>query len=159
LLVPSYLDGELSEEQAGPLRRHLLDCPACRELAQGGQALKRWFVQETPIAVPSGFAARVARRAFAGDAGVLPDVAPVSASEESAAILPFVLRMTAIAAAVLFVFALAIRQQRLPEDADLSAEEPWQDVRQALIELNEREAAAAIDAKVAADEKVETDEE
>ena len=62
-LVPSYTDGELSEEQAAPLRRHLLECLACREVAQGEQALKRWFVPaEDALAVaPQGFAARVAR--------------------------------------------------------------------------------------------------
>ena len=71
-LVPSYLDGELSEAQASPLRAHLLDCPACRGVAKEGKALRRWFEFEpAPVSVPAGFAARVARRAFAGDPGLL----------------------------------------------------------------------------------------
>ena len=144
-LVPSYLDGELSEEQAGPLRRHLLDCFACREVAQGEQALKRWFsAEESATAVPPGFAARVARRAFAGDQGVLQPQASTEASTAGGgSVLPFVLRLTAIAAAVLFAFALGIRQQSLPEDLGLSAEESWQDVREELSELNEQEAIAS----------------
>ena len=52
-LIPSYLDGELSEAQARPLRKHLLDCPECRSGAQGEKNLKRWFVQEEPVA-PNG---------------------------------------------------------------------------------------------------------
>ncbi|TAJ16410.1 MAG: zf-HC2 domain-containing protein, partial [Planctomycetota bacterium] len=58
-LVPGYLDEELSEEQAAPLRRHLLACHACREHAQAERALHRWFVPSAPVAVPEGFAARV----------------------------------------------------------------------------------------------------
>ena len=33
-LVQSYMDSELTEAQAAPLREHFLDCPACRELAK-----------------------------------------------------------------------------------------------------------------------------
>src|SRR5258705_12108957 len=68
-LIPSYLDGELSEPQAAPLRRHLLDCQPCRAGAQSEKNVKRWFSATAAIAVPKGFAARVARRAFAGDTG------------------------------------------------------------------------------------------
>ena len=146
-LVPSYLDGELSEEQAGPLRRHLLDCLACREVAQGEQAMKRWFVAEEPMTVPSGFAARVARRAFAGDTGVLPEVevTPVPAANEGK-LLTFVMRMTVVAAAILFVFAVAIRQERLPEGSGLSADETtWQNVREELDELNAEDEAESVE--------------
>ncbi len=65
-LVPSYLDGELSEAQAGPLRKHLLACPACRASAQAGKHLKRWFAPTQLVPVPRDFAARVTRMAFAG---------------------------------------------------------------------------------------------
>ena len=65
-LVPGYLDGELSEEQAAPLRRHLLSCPDCRAAAQDLTSLRRWFPAPEPAGVPAGFAARVARAAFAG---------------------------------------------------------------------------------------------
>lgn len=146
-LVPSYLDGELSEEQAGPLRAHLFDCPACREAAKQGKAVKRWFSEAqdaSEVRVPRGFAARVAKLAFAGvAAGVLQPVArrseggrPGSAAPitllgskrgEQAPILPFVLKLSSLAAAVLFVFALAIQRQALPEGSDLDAmtQAPW----------------------------------
>ncbi len=68
-LIPSYLDGELTESQAAPLRRHLLDCQACRAGAQGEKNMKRWFQPDARAAIPQGFAARIARRAFAGDTG------------------------------------------------------------------------------------------
>ena len=72
-LISSYLDGELSEAQAAPLRKHLLACQRCRAEAQGEKNLKRWFVTADPVAVPEGFAARVARRAFGaiGDINIL----------------------------------------------------------------------------------------
>jgi len=65
-LVPSYLDGELTEAQAAPLRKHLLACQACRAGAQADKNMKRWFAVTEPIAVPRGFSGRVARAAFAG---------------------------------------------------------------------------------------------
>lgn len=125
-LVPSYLDGELSEAQAAPLRTHLLECPACREVAKEGRALERWFVAEsTSVPVPAGFAARVARRAFAGDPGLLvPEPPPV---RERRSLLPFLLVASAVAAALLFVLALAIQRQSLPDSGHLDAKEtrPW----------------------------------
>ena len=68
-LVPAYLDGEVSETQASLLRQHLIDCQDCRTQAQDQRSLKGWFVplsaaQGGSQEVPSGFAARVARRAF-----------------------------------------------------------------------------------------------
>ena len=63
-LIAGYLDGELSEAQSGPVRQHLLDCPACRQVTQDQKALKSWFRPTAPVAAPEGFAARVARRAF-----------------------------------------------------------------------------------------------
>lgn len=147
-LIPSYLDGELSEEQAAPLRRHLLDCHGCRDTAQDDQALKRWFAPEGALAAaaPAGFAARIARRAFAGDTGVLPDgdadVAPADRTGTEGTILSFVVRVTALAAAVLLVCALAIREERLPETPDLSAEEPYPQVLEELERLNRAEEGA-----------------
>jgi anti-sigma factor RsiW len=77
-LVPSYLDGELSQARAGLLRKHLLDCQACRASAQDSKSISRWFVQpaRAEFAAPSGFAARVSRRAFAGDTGSLEVALP-----------------------------------------------------------------------------------
>ena len=65
-LVPSYLDGELSEEQAAPLREHLYACRECREQTKQEKSLKAWFVDEE-VAIPAGFAGEIARRAFAGE--------------------------------------------------------------------------------------------
>ena len=53
-LIPSYLDGELSEAQAAPLRRHLLACQDCRNAAQGERSLKAWFQAEAGVTVPDG---------------------------------------------------------------------------------------------------------
>lgn len=135
-LVPSYLDGELSEEQAKPLRAHLLDCPACREPVKEEKALKRWFraARDEPVVVPVGFAARVARRAFAGDPGVLT---PLSSSPSSTGVvarreslLPFLLGFSALAAGLLFVLSLLIQRQSLPAGSGLQARQleqaPWE---------------------------------
>jgi anti-sigma factor RsiW len=128
VLVPSYLDGELSEAQASPLRAHLLACPACREVAKEGKTLKRWFAAPPErVRVPDGFAARVARRAFAGDPGLLvPEAGPA----RQRPLLPFLLLATAVAAAVLLVLAVAIQRESLPESNRLEAQPlmsrpPW----------------------------------
>jgi len=143
LLIPSYLDGELSEVQAAPLRRHLLDCQPCRAGAQGEKNLKRWFSASLPVSVPKGFAARVARRAFAGDTGEPPtEIVPAAPSElipDRAAldrsgsrsgesrglsedrILRFVLQATAAAALVVIVLSIALRSLSLPSGTRLQA--------------------------------------
>lgn len=128
-LVPSYLDGELTEVQASPLRGHLLDCPACREVAKEGKAFARWFEAEPArVEIPAGFSARVARRAFAGDPGLLvPEPPPV---RQRRSLLPFLLVATAAAAALLFVLAVAIQRESLPQSSGLDAKEsrpPWLD--------------------------------
>jgi anti-sigma factor RsiW len=126
-LVPGYLDGELTEAQAAPLRAHLFACPACRELAKDERTLKQWFSEAAlpAVAVPEGFAARVARRAFAGDPGLLTPVPPPTPASH----LPFLLKLTAVAAGLLFVFAVAIQKASLPSgDGGLNATEeaPWE---------------------------------
>ncbi len=113
-LVPSYLDGELSEAQAGPLRKHLLACPACRSVAQEERALAGWFERPAPMTVPAGFAARVARRAFAGDTGSAPGWrAPGSeagaAATSEGRLFSLVLHWTAAAAVVLVLLSIALR--------------------------------------------------
>src|SRR5260221_648219 len=55
-MIPSYLDGELTEAQAGPLRQHLLGCQACRGSAQDLKNVKRWFLRSATAAGPKGFA-------------------------------------------------------------------------------------------------------
>src|SRR5688572_13151145 len=149
-LVSSYLDGELTEVRAGMLRKHLLDCSACRNSAQEVKVLSRWFVapERLEIAPPAGFAARVARRAFAGDAGShsgletgQPEL-ELAKPAESGRLLQFVLTLTAVAAAVMLVSAIALRDQRLPSAGRLDAATPpvqLQPVLQRLEELNRLE--------------------
>ena len=139
-LIPSYLDGELQETQAAPLRKHLLDCQACRGGAQGEKNLKRWFhAQASGVAgIPQGFAARVARRAFAGDTGepeieLLPARSPgisvAAVPTRSAArgtedpVYRFVLQATAAAALVVLALSLALRSQTLPSGSKLHADD------------------------------------
>jgi len=124
-LVPSYLDGQLSELSASPLRAHLLACPACRESAKEGRNLKRWFAAPPEaVPVPGGFASRVARRALAGDPGLLVPEPPAALGRPSRPLLPVLLVATAAAAVLLFVLALAIQRQNLPSGDGLRAQEP-----------------------------------
>ena len=131
-LVPSYLDGELSEEQAAPLRAHLFDCVACRETLKQGKVLQRWFAVaragQPPVVVPAGFSGRVARRAMALASEELRTVELEPAGRPAATLLPFLLRLVSVAAAVLFVLALALQDQALPETGALEAQEalPWE---------------------------------
>lgn len=149
-LIQSYLDGELTEAQAAPLRKHLLDCQPCRASAQGEKNLKRWFVEPAAVAVPRDFAARVARLAFAeaameaagGLAAPMPATAatymptatllttPQRASTSLRAVpaadernMRFVLAMTALAATVLVLVSIGIRSLTLPSGATLMADD------------------------------------
>ncbi len=151
-LVGAYLDGELSEARASLLRKHLLDCHACRTGAQDGKNLKRWFAAtreddvELAGAVPSGFAARVARRAFSGDVGrsefgvgVALSAQPVGGPRSSSAesnVLRFVLTTTAIAAGLALILALAARLQGREVGSSMSADDRTvAPVRQVIEEL------------------------
>ncbi len=123
-LLGSYLDGELSEEQAAPLRTHLLACAECREGMQEVKVIRRWFHQgRAPVQVPAGFAARVARRAFAGDPGLLQPTPPAHDAPGEARLVTFLLGLTAAAAALLFAFSLLIQGESLPQDDRLKASE------------------------------------
>ena len=141
-LVPSYLDGELGEAQASPLRNHLLDCPSCREVAKEERALKRWFEARSARApaVPDGFASHVARRAFAGDPGAttLDEIEPALPRRSH---LSFLLGACAVAAALVLVLALAIRRETLPKSSGLEAQQyrpPWLTETPANVETLER---------------------
>jgi anti-sigma factor RsiW len=144
-LIPSYLDGELTEAQAAPLRKHLLDCQPCRGSAQSDKNMKRWFVEPAAVAVPRDFASRVARRAFAGDRGerysepVVRGPVPLQAvGKADERNMRFVLTMTALAATVLLCFAIAIKSLSLPTGAELRADDqPSLSVDQALQRLDE----------------------
>jgi anti-sigma factor RsiW len=160
-LIPSYLDGELTEAQAAPLRKHLLDCQPCRAGAQSDKNLKRWFVEPARVAVPRDFAARVARRAFAGDRGEryseprLPESAgrvPVplqSSGKADERNLRFVLTLTALAATVLVFLSIAIKSLSLPTGDTLKADDrPTLSVDQALQRLDELNRPALDGSKV-----------
>jgi len=123
-LLSSYLDGELSEEQAKPARAHLMDCRNCREAVQEGKVIRRWLRDaELPVEVPMGFAARVARRAFAGDPGLL---VPQPGVRGEKSLLPFVLKLAAVAAVVLFLFSLLIQKESLPSGEEIQAtDQSW----------------------------------
>lgn len=134
--IQAYLDGELNEERAAPLRRHLLDCQPCRASAQSDKNLKRWFSKaKAPLpAIPRDFSARVARRAFAGDPGErfseprtitvgsgMGEMAVASRPDERN--LRFVLALTAAAAVMLFVLTIAIQGLGQPSGSRLLADE------------------------------------
>ena len=124
-LIQGYLDGEITEAQAGPLRKHLLACTPCRTTTQDGKALKAWFVDGDPVTVPVGFAARVARRAFAGDRGEEQTVASGAGEREAeqGRMLSFVLQLTAVAAALLMAFSIGIRTAERPSTGELHADD------------------------------------
>jgi anti-sigma factor RsiW len=76
-LLARHRDGELPEESAGRLRRHLMDCPDCRREASEHRNLSRWFEHGLPAGSPAGFAARVAALATQDGAvaGAFPSAA------------------------------------------------------------------------------------
>ena len=150
-LVPGYLDGELSESQAGALRQHLLECFGCRGSAQEAKVLSSWFVDDDQVAVPVGFAARVARRAFAGDTGLKP-VAPAVHQESH---LSFVQQLTGLAAAALIACTIGIRSLGMHDTGDLQADSTYDQALQALDMLNAEER----DALEAARKKADAEEE
>jgi hypothetical protein len=128
-LIPPWADGELSEVQAAPLREHLLDCRACRGSMQELRALEHWFQPGSAAVttgVPPGFAARVARRAFAGDTGER-DGQPGSAHNELARerrrSLDFVLQLTGLAALAVIGLAIGLRGRELPRGESLHADD------------------------------------
>ena len=167
-LIGAYSDGELSEAQADPLRKHLMSCHACRNSAQANKASRRWF-QRPPSAeaedlIPAGFAARVARLAFAGETGehapdsvghleptpalaaVAPGRAPLPAATRSAPLaassrghIGFLLEVTGIAAAVLVALTVAFRMREVPSGEPLRADQALtvQEIKDRLGELNE----------------------
>jgi anti-sigma factor RsiW len=138
-LIPSYLDGELSEAQAGPLRRHLLDCHACRSSAQSDKHLKRWFVKDAAVAIPRDFAARVARRAFAGDRGERYSDMPtslVAARADDGRGLNFILQLTSLAAVLLIALSLALGNLKLPSGVKLQAQPPETTLERAIEDLD-----------------------
>jgi len=124
VLIPSWADGELSEAQAAPLRSHLIGCRECRSAMQDLRALRRWFeagADDGRALVPPGFAARVARRAFAGDTGERQAALEPERAERRT--LDFVLWVTAAAAVVLLALSIALRVRELPGGERLRADD------------------------------------
>lgn len=155
-LIPSWADGELSEAQAAPLRGHLLSCRACRGAMQDVRALRRWFVSDGVDAaalVPPGFAARVARRAFAGDTGEHGAPAPLAAQAdgERGRLLQFVLQVTSVAAIALIALAVGLKLRDLPAGERLRADSPGLTYEQILERLDELDGGARDPAEPDAD--------
>jgi hypothetical protein len=149
-LIPAWSDGELSEAQAAPLRAHLLGCRDCRGSMQDLRALHRWFeagAVDGSTLVPPGFAARVARRAFAGDRGERESLAEPALERERRRTLGFVLWATAAAALLVVALSVALRLRDLPSGERLRAEDrtpqTTEEILRALDELDTREAGPA----------------
>jgi len=141
-LVPGYADGELSEEQAAPLRQHLLSCNACRNAVQDLDHVGRWFPREPELEVPEGFAARVAAAAFAGAEPVARPrpraqqrPAAAAAPDAEPRLMGFVLTLTSVAAGVLLTLALLMAREDEPQGTQMSAE-PLPAILQELDRLN-----------------------
>ncbi len=155
-LVPGYLDGELSEAQAAPLRKHLLDCLDCRSITQAGKTLASWFIDEGPVEIPAGFAARVARRAFAGDTGERW-AAPLEVNGDRG-LRGFVLQLTAVAAALVIALSIGFRTMSLPPTDDLRADDfSLESALEALDEMNREPLGKPSTSE--ANEPIEADEE
>lgn len=152
-LIGAYLDSELSEPRASLLRQHLIGCHVCRNTAQDGKSLKRWFAparaEAAPLAsaVPTGFAARVARRAMAGDTGDRLDRQLATPRTSDGRVLAFIVGITAVAAAVALVLAMAARTNLRPAGDHLSADDrtplPLTQIQAELSKLNQASAAPA----------------
>jgi len=122
-LIPAWADGELSEARSAPLREHLLGCRDCRASMADLRALSLWFQPGAAApAVPPGFAARVARRAFAGDTGERAQAADATSGERRRT-LDFVLVLTALAAVLVIALGLALRARELPAGGNLHADD------------------------------------
>ena len=168
-LVPSYLDGELEEERAGPLRTHLLACPGCREVAKDATFLGRWFDAAREVlpaaSAPPAFAARVAGLAFAGveptgepTVELQPAARPMGeAAASKRSLLPFLLAVTTVAAAILFVFAVLLQRQAVPTGASLQADEEVLWVHDGLGLESELESESGLDLLVAPPSENETE--
>jgi anti-sigma factor RsiW len=160
-MIMSYLDGQLSEAQAAPLRKHLLECQPCRGSAQDQKNLTRWFTAAKSgpaAAVPRDFAARVARRAFQGDRGTLAAEdaswrAPAAARPAQERHLRFVMTLTAVAAALVMILSVAIRRSMLPDGTTMQADDrndvvlPLDEAVKRLDQLNARDASRGVEAR------------
>ncbi|MEM9379005.1 MAG: zf-HC2 domain-containing protein [Planctomycetota bacterium] len=171
-LVPTFVDEELTESVASSVREHLKDCRSCRSAVQEERSLRQWFVPTEEVEVPDGFAARVARRAFAGDEGLAPvapdplesdpvEVIPFAAvpavsgaatARDTAGLLSFSRTLVAAAAAAMVAVTLFIANGTHPASQGLGASEDLDEALEALDEenrdlLQDEEPAAESDAR------------
>lgn len=64
-LIPMYLEGELTEEQAKALQQHLEGCPNCREQIQALEYMQSMLRQEVaPLKAPAKMKARIYTRLY-----------------------------------------------------------------------------------------------
>lgn len=130
--IDSYVDEQLNESQAAPLRRHLIECSSCRLAAQEAEALKSWFVDPEalvgPAEAPEGFAERITELAFGpqvqkGPRSLQPALAGAGHGDHAVNELSgFVLNLVAAAAVVLLLLAFGIKRSSLPEVEHLNAD-------------------------------------
>lgn len=140
-LVPTFVDNEVAQSVGGTVRRHLMDCPSCRTAVQEEQTMRQWFVPGPEIEVPDGFAAHVARRAFAGDVGQAPvslQQAAKAPEQPSGRVLAFSRALVAVAAGGLVAVTLVLAGNGRPEVADLDAGKGLQEALSELEEENQR---------------------
>ena len=98
-LVQRFIDGEVTEDQDRAIRLHLRENEDSRRRVLEAEAFRGLLRSAAPTApaVPAGFAARVARDAFASESEY---------RHELAIVLPFVRRLTFAAAAAVLLCSL-----------------------------------------------------
>ena len=150
-MIARSVDGELAVKEVGALRRHLAECEGCAALASEARDLKAWFVTDTPVEVPSGFAQRVATKAFAqaGErevrAGFSPQVLTPEFSSPQGGVVQgsfgagpkdrFLMGLTALAAALLLALGMALYVQRANQSYELDADD--ESLQEAIDGLND----------------------
>ena len=65
----AYLDGELPPAEAGSLKRHLAECPACRQALAEREVLRGRVREELDLAAPADLRAAILRDAARSPAG------------------------------------------------------------------------------------------
>ncbi|MEZ6003051.1 MAG: zf-HC2 domain-containing protein [Planctomycetota bacterium] len=135
--ISKKVDGVLAVKEVGQLRQHLEQCGECREFEEDMLAMKAWFPAEEAVAVPAGFAQRIAAMAFDGQAAA-PILQHVSGGRPRAGSTPerFAMQLMALAAALLLALGLALYMQRGNSNHNLNADET-QTLEQVLEELRE----------------------
>ena len=113
---------------------------------QEEKSFQSWFVPSEAVAVPEGFAARVARRAFAGDSGVLvparPHRDPARAPSRSHPVPSIHLRLAVAALVLRLPIGWACATCRAGAAVTPTRSRPWtHEVLEGLDELQAKETA------------------